>query len=79
MSKLPSNIRENKTDWKINNRKVTNKTYQRISNLQLTHLNCLNSVTYTNLSPGHGNPVQYSCLENTTDGGTWWAQIVGDD
>ena len=22
---------------------------------------------------GHGNPVQYSCLENPRDGGTWWA------
>ena len=22
---------------------------------------------------GHGNPFQYSCLENPTDRGTWWA------
>ena len=70
-----SNIRENETDWKINNRKVTHKTYQRISNLQLTYLNCINSVTYTNLFPKHGNPVQYSCLENTMDRGAWWAIV----
>ena len=22
---------------------------------------------------GHGNPLQYSCLENPMDGGAWWA------
>ena len=22
---------------------------------------------------GHGNPLQYSCLENPMDGGKWWA------
>ena len=22
---------------------------------------------------GHGNPLQYSCLENPVDGGDWWA------
>ena len=24
---------------------------------------------------GHGNPLQYSCLENTMDRGTWWATV----
>ena len=24
---------------------------------------------------GHGNPLQYSCLENPMDGGAWWATI----
>ena len=24
---------------------------------------------------GHGNPLQYSCLENSTDRGAWWAAI----
>ena len=30
-------------------------------------------------SPGgwHGNPFQYSCLENTIDRGTWWATVQG--
>ena len=23
---------------------------------------------------GNGNPLQYSCLENPTDRGTWWAK-----
>ena len=26
---------------------------------------------------GNGNPLQYSCLENPKDGGTWWAAIYG--
>ena len=26
---------------------------------------------------GHGNPLQYSCLENPRDGGPWWAAICG--
>ena len=26
---------------------------------------------------GHGNPVQYSSLENSMDGGAWWASVHG--
>ena len=26
---------------------------------------------------GNGNPLQYSCLENSMDGGTWWATVHG--
>ena len=30
---------------------------------------------------GHGNPLQYSCLENPMDRGVWWATVhrVGHD
>ena len=24
---------------------------------------------------GHGNPLQYSCLENPMDRGAWWASV----
>ena len=24
---------------------------------------------------GHGNPLKYSCLENTMDRGAWWATV----
>ena len=24
---------------------------------------------------GHGNPLQYSCLENPIDRGAWWAMV----
>ena len=26
---------------------------------------------------GHGNPLQYSCLENPIDRGAWWLQSIG--
>ena len=26
---------------------------------------------------GNGNPLQYSCLENSMDGGAWWAAVYG--
>ena len=26
---------------------------------------------------GHGNPLQYSCLENPVDRGAWWATVHG--
>ena len=26
---------------------------------------------------GNGNPLQYSCLENSMDGGAWWAAVHG--
>ena len=26
---------------------------------------------------GNGNPLQYSCLENSMDGGAWWATAHG--
>ena len=29
------------------------------------------------LGGGHGNPLQYSCLENPMDGGAWQAEVHG--
>ena len=29
------------------------------------------------LGGGNGNPLPYSCLENPTDKGTWWATVHG--
>ena len=26
---------------------------------------------------GHGNPLQYSCLEKSMDRGAWWATVHG--
>ena len=26
---------------------------------------------------GNGNPLQYSCLKNSTDRGAWWAPVHG--
>ena len=39
----------------------------------------LGSIPRLGRSPGegNGNPLQYSCLENPMDGGTWWATVPG--
>ena len=29
------------------------------------------------LGEGHGNSLQYSCLENSMVGGGWWATVCG--
>ena len=29
------------------------------------------------IGEGNGNPLQYSCLENPRDGGSWWAAVYG--
>ena len=29
------------------------------------------------LQEGHGNPLQYSCLENSLDRGAWWVTVHG--
>ena len=33
------------------------------------------SVSGRSLREGNGNPLQYSCLENSTDRGAWWATV----
>ena len=40
----------------------------------------LGSIPGLGRSPGggHGNPLQYSCLENPIDRGAWWATVHGD-
>ena len=37
------------------------------------------SISESETSPGggHGNPLQYSCLENPMDSGAWWATVHG--
>ena len=40
----------------------------------------LGSIHVSRRSPGEGNdgnPLQYSCLENSMDGGAWWATVHG--
>ena len=32
---------------------------------------------YRSPGEGNGNPLQYSCLENSMDGGAWWATVHG--
>ena len=37
----------------------------------------MGSISRLGRSPGggHGNPLQYSCLENPMDRGAWWATV----
>ena len=39
----------------------------------------LGSISGSRRSPGegNGNPLQYSCLENSMDRGAWWATVHG--
>ena len=39
----------------------------------------MGSILGSGRSPGggHGNPLQYSCLENPMDRGAWWATVHG--
>ena len=39
----------------------------------------LGSILGSGRSPGegNGNPLQYSCLENSMDRGAWWATVHG--
>ena len=39
----------------------------------------MSSIPGLGRSPGgrHGNPLQYSCLENSMDRGAWWATVHG--
>ena len=37
----------------------------------------LSLFTFMHFGVGNGNPLQYSCLENPRDGGTWWAAVYG--
>ena len=39
----------------------------------------LGSIPGSGRSPGggHGNPLEYSCLENPTNRGAWWATVHG--
>ena len=39
----------------------------------------LGSIPRLGRSPrgGNGNPLQYSCLENSMDRGAWWAPVYG--
>ena len=39
----------------------------------------LGSIPRSGRSPGEVNciPLQYSCLENSMDGGAWWAKVHG--
>ena len=53
---------------------------QTVKNLRsMQEMGDLGSIPGLGRSPegGHGNPLQYSCLENPMDGGAWKATVLG--
>ena len=54
-------------------------TVLKMSNFSLGSSNhFLNSLNiFMIIGEGNGTPLQYSCLENPTDGGAWWAAVHG--
>ena len=53
---------------------------QMVKNLRaMREMGDLGSIPGLGRSPegGHGNPLQYSCLENPMDGGVWRATVLG--
>ena len=44
-----------------------------------TDYSCYSFITTQTSFPGEGNgtPLQYSCLENSVEGGAWWAAVYG--
>ena len=50
-----------------------------VRNLPAGDVRHTGSIPGSGRSPGgrHGNPLQYSCLENPMDRGAWWAVVHG--
>ena len=52
-----------------------------LQKVQLMHHSCLFSLYIfrmrKSIGEGDGTPLQYSCLENPTDGRAWWAAVHG--
>ena len=51
----------------------------KVQSSKLGNAGDLGSIARSGRSPGegNGNPLQYSCLENSMDGGTWEATVHG--
>ena len=68
-------------NWKILILKETLDVFPGASEVKASACNVgdLGSIPGSGRSPGegNGNPLQYSCLENPMDGGTWWATVHG--
>ena len=69
----------NKIQWAKKKKKVTLKIFN-IKNLYITVKICHYSFCcclVTKFGEGNGTPLQYCCLENSMDGGAWWAAVHG--
>ena len=61
--------------------RITHKNFPGGAEVKVSACNVgdLGSIPGLGRSPaeGNGNPLQYSCLENSMDGGAWWATVHG--
>ena len=58
---------------------IRNQTFLSYFLIQELWLSFLKSLLVSSIYFGEGNgtPLQYSCLENPMDGGSWWAAVHG--
>jgi len=47
------------------------------NNVYMCQTESLCCTAETGRSPAEGNPLQYSCLENSMDSGAWWVTVHG--
>ena len=55
--------------------KEKNEYYYVIENIFF--LGHISHTSYHRFREGNGNPLQYTCLQNSMDRGTWWAIVHG--
>ena len=76
-TRIPGGISITLTDksgaLRLNHTKVWFMPQTRASLLECGILVCIRQ----RVGEGDGTPLQYSCLENPTDGGAWWAAVHG--
>ena len=67
-------------DWGFRERELWRLRYTVSSISQLESLWEIQQICWlrdcrVSIGEGNGNPLQYSCLENPTDRGAWWARV----
>ena len=48
-----------------------------VKNQPAVQENWVQSLGWEDPGEGNGYPIQYSCFENSTDRGAWWATVYG--
>ena len=61
----------------VNSAAVNNGIYVSLSILVSSGYMLRSEIAGSYGGEGNGNPFQYSCLENSMDGGAWWATVHG--
>ena len=70
---LNRNKQQSNNSWRMQYPTLNNRSLRQRLNKETSDLN--NTIGF--FREGNGTPLQYSCLENPTDGGAWWAIVYG--